>query len=244
MGNFEKLSVVVIVVIIVMILVVALYTWTDSPQSGTTVADKPTTPAVADIPVPPPSALPPPVVGPGAKPTLDFDKPGLGTDGLPAVVPPGGTPLAATMPEEPKPEPKTHKVVSGDTLGKISQKYYGSSKYVGEIQKANPDVNAMALRLGTMLTIPDLSGLKAAKAEADAASEVKDAVKGVNDGVLAVASMKPGAIYTVKRGDKLPDIARRTYGSIDRWPDVWLENYDKIEDPDTLIPGTRLKLPR
>ena len=34
MGNFEKLSVLVIVVIIVMILVVALYTWTDNPDSS------------------------------------------------------------------------------------------------------------------------------------------------------------------------------------------------------------------
>src|SRR5204863_4755305 len=34
MGNFEKLSVLVIVVIIVMILVVALYTWTDNPDAA------------------------------------------------------------------------------------------------------------------------------------------------------------------------------------------------------------------
>ena len=43
MGNFEKLSVLVIVVIIVMILVVALYTWGDSgdtrPLEGTTLVD-------------------------------------------------------------------------------------------------------------------------------------------------------------------------------------------------------------
>ena len=36
MGNFEKLSVLVIVVIIVMILVVALYTWQDNGDESTT----------------------------------------------------------------------------------------------------------------------------------------------------------------------------------------------------------------
>ena len=36
MGNFEKLSVLVIGVIIVMILVVALYTWTDDPAAEET----------------------------------------------------------------------------------------------------------------------------------------------------------------------------------------------------------------
>lgn len=36
MGNFEKLSVLVIVVIIVMILVVAIYTWTENPGDETT----------------------------------------------------------------------------------------------------------------------------------------------------------------------------------------------------------------
>ena len=38
MGNFEKLSVLVIGVIIVMILVVALYTWTDNPSGDTAAA--------------------------------------------------------------------------------------------------------------------------------------------------------------------------------------------------------------
>ena len=253
MGNFEKLSVVVIVVIIVMILVVALYTWTDSPQSGTTVVEKPAASGVMDPMSPaftPVMALPP-AVGPSAKPELAGGARSVQDPLHPsslAVVPPfdplrpgelGTTPPA----EEPKAEAKTHKVVAGDTLGKISTQYYHSSKHVSEIQKANPDVNALALRPGMILVIPALADAKAEKPTKDAGGEGKDVIKAV-ESPKAVAKLQAGDLYTVRKGDKLPEIARRTYGSIDRWPDVWLENYDKIADPDVLIPGTRLKLPK
>lgn len=63
MGNFEKLSVLVIVVIIVMILVVAIFEWTGSPEEATT---DPATTTAATAPVAPPDpflapagALPP-----------------------------------------------------------------------------------------------------------------------------------------------------------------------------------------
>ncbi|MFM8980870.1 MAG: LysM peptidoglycan-binding domain-containing protein [Planctomycetia bacterium] len=54
MGNFEKLSVLVIVVIIVMILVVAIYEWTGSPDEAST---DPASTTAASAPVAPPDPL-------------------------------------------------------------------------------------------------------------------------------------------------------------------------------------------
>ena len=63
MGNFEKLSVVVIVVIIVMILVVALHTWTDRPDASSETASEDSVLVPSDGPF---SAPPPAITCSGA----------------------------------------------------------------------------------------------------------------------------------------------------------------------------------
>ena len=51
---------------------------------------------------------------------------------------------------------KTHKVKKGDTLYSISKKYYGSSKYVDKIYKANKSKikSKNILKVGIVLTLP------------------------------------------------------------------------------------------
>lgn len=51
---------------------------------------------------------------------------------------------------------KTYKVKKGDTLYSISKKYYGSSKYVDTIYKANKSKikNKNILKVGITLTLP------------------------------------------------------------------------------------------
>ena len=51
---------------------------------------------------------------------------------------------------------KTYKVKKGDTLYSISKKYYGSSKYVDTIYKANKSKikNKNVLKVGITLTLP------------------------------------------------------------------------------------------
>lgn len=126
MGNFEKLSVLVIVVIIVMILVVAIYEWTGSPEEATT---DPATTTAATAPVAPPDpflapagALPPGAplpapAGPGSMTTPTaplaavpgakapaagdpqwWDTTKLIPDGATPAAPAGATPAAGTLP--------------------------------------------------------------------------------------------------------------------------------------------------
>jgi resuscitation-promoting factor RpfC len=65
--------------------------------------------------------------------------------------------------------------------------------------------------------------------------------------VLAVTlSLHPAAAhhtqYTVKSGDTLASIAKHEYGSADRWPALWWVNRGKVENPNMIRVGDRLKL--
>jgi nucleoid-associated protein YgaU len=63
-------------------------------------------------------------------------------------------PVAAQAP--PPPAAKTYVVVEGDTLTKISRKFYGSSGRWEEILKANHDIlkDEKSLVVGSTLKIP------------------------------------------------------------------------------------------
>jgi LysM repeat protein len=74
----------------------------------------------------------------------------------PVPVPPPAAPVAAATPPPAAAGPHTYKVVSGDTLAKISKQYYGSSSRWPEILAANHDKlhDDKSLRIGMELKIP------------------------------------------------------------------------------------------
>jgi nucleoid-associated protein YgaU len=50
--------------------------------------------------------------------------------------------------------------------------------------------------------------------------------------------------YTVKKGDSLSKIAKRTYGDAQQWRRIYEANREIIGDnPDLIHPGQALKLP-
>lgn len=52
-----------------------------------------------------------------------------------------------------------------------------------------------------------------------------------------------GREYTVKTGDSLTSIAQKMLGSSKRWRDIYRMNRDRLESPDALPLGTRLRIP-
>lgn len=261
MGNFEKLSVLVIVVIIVMILVVALYQLTDNPDGGsaTAVAEKePATLASqpadssgmgGSVFVPPPRPSDPRA----APPAPPAPRPPMPTDPIdpsrPVVTPqngttnPPGTGETPPVAEPPKPaEPKIHVVQPGETIGKIAKLYYPNQVARGTeaILRANATVDPARMRVGTKLVIPDLGAEAAA-----APSGVQPASAKSGSAPKPATSLKPGGTYVTVRGDTLAAISRRAYGDASRWQDIWLANFEALgDDPEKPAPGTRLTLPR
>ncbi len=62
----------------------------------------------------------------------------------------------------PKPKVRLYRIQSGDTLTRISRKFYGSSRYYRELYEVNKDSlkSVSDLRVGQRLKIPPLSELK------------------------------------------------------------------------------------
>jgi nucleoid-associated protein YgaU len=88
---------------------------------------------------------------------LSIQAPGPGAS-RPTPMRPGQAALApvaaAAPPPAPAPEAKTYTVVEGDTLTKISRKFYGSSARWEDILKANHLKDEKSLVVGSTLTIP------------------------------------------------------------------------------------------
>ena len=56
--------------------------------------------------------------------------------------------------------------------------------------------------------------------------------------------MADGDSYTVKQGDTLASIAEEQLSDASRWPEIFVLNRDIISDPDEIVPGQVLTLPR
>jgi nucleoid-associated protein YgaU len=251
MGNFERLSVLVIVVIIVMIVVIALVQLTGGDEATPLPAEGGTSAALTTngdsgmgVSIPPVARVAPPAA-PGAapaKPNPLFD---FINSPRPTAPP---EPLAAApvevAPTPPKPaEDKVHVVQSGETIAKIAKSYHPTShaRAVDAIVKANPSVDPARMRVGTKLTIPSLGAGTPSNGTTTGPStaSVSSKSSGTSSGSIA------GGTYVVRKGDTLAAISRRAYGSTARWQDIWLANYEAIgDDVDAPTAGTRLTLPR
>ena len=248
MGNFEKLSVLVIGVIIVMILVVAIHTWTSDPATPSGPGEGTELSAIGQAPdgTGPTGPLPgvllgedtAPVIDPHAVDPWDPDyEEGLMTDGTsPDADAPEGDVEAAVEEEPDAPETpavvesaqRTITVKSGDTLGHISLRAYGTTKHWKKIAEAN-NVSPKNIRPNMVLVIPEVAGTSS---DGDAG--------GTLSGGARPAS---GSAYKVRRGDTIQSIAKAAYGSIDRWPDIWFENMERISDPEDLATGIEISIP-
>ena len=57
------------------------------------------------------------------------------------------------------------------------------------------------------------------------------------------ATISPGSIYVTRKGDTLPNLAKRAYRDGNQWHRIWVENFDDISDTEHLQAGLRLKIP-
>jgi nucleoid-associated protein YgaU len=90
----------------------------------------------------------------GNRPAGSGTAPGRPAMAAPSAVPRASAPIASASP--PTPAPRTHRVASGDTLTRISNRYYGTTSRWQDIYDANRDKlrNADVLPLDVELKIP------------------------------------------------------------------------------------------
>lgn len=142
-----------------------------------------------------------------------------------AVISTASTPLGvieiglsgeADLPEGPL--PGEHVVAAGETLSSIAAVHLGDSSRWREIAAANPRIDADRLAVGDRLRIPA------------AAPPSPRQVAGDRD-------------HTVAEGETLSSIAAERLGSAGRWREIYELNRDRLESPNRLRAGQRLRLP-
>lgn len=124
--------------------------------------------------------------------------------------------------------PTTHKVVSGESLWVIAEKYYSSGYNYVDIASANGLTDVNNIEVGQSLKIPKVA-VKQMTVQKTLAPEI-------------TLNRIEGTSYTVVKGDYLWEIALRAYGDGYKWIDVAKAN--GLVNPGVIHAGNILTLPR
>jgi len=119
-----------------------------------------------------------------------------------------------------------YKIQPKDTLFKIARRFYGKGSMWKNIKYANDEIQDTSLRIGHDIVLPDvpvLTNMKEAK--------------------LLDKKIYTKAVYKVKWGDSLYNLASELYHDGRKWPIIYEENKDEIEDDNELIVGQVLIVP-
>lgn len=233
-------------------------TQTPDPNAGTAGGNEPAGDAQPDHKAPA-GDEPPAHIGPGIRTA----KPAEGTKSA-APDAKANKPAAANDPKAAEPTPQqhdqqpaapsgagvarnhTHKVQKGETFSTIAAAAYGSANYYPYIMRANPKIDAKALKPGMELVLPDASEVKGT---GSAASEEKPSAKGeaipASFHKVAATPLDAAREYKVVAGDSLNKIAIHLYGKQDMSKAIYDANKSTIGDnPAAIKIGMVLKLPQ
>ena len=144
----------------------------------------------------------------------------------------------------------THKVVAGDTLWSISEKYYGTGFEWKRIMEANDIKNANDIEEGQVLNIPEVIAQETTEpvAMVTEAPTAKPEVMSTQTKEPEAPVMEANTVssneksYTVVHGDNLWKIAVAVYGNGYKWTEIAKAN--KLAHPGLIHAGNVLVLPR
>jgi nucleoid-associated protein YgaU len=123
-----------------------------------------------------------------------------------------------------------HTVRKGETFASIAKRFYGDESKWTAIVEANPGIDPQQLSVGQQIKLPPGEGLrsKAGSGDEDADQEAPDGSE---------------RIVTVDSGDSIFGIARRVYGNGRHWRRIYEANEERLDSPDQLPVGMKLKVP-
>lgn len=126
--------------------------------------------------------------------------------------------------------PKIYTVTQGDTLWNIAQKFYGSGYRWTIIADTNGLGDGNQIAVGQEISLPENKPEVAVVTRSNTAVKVTAALK--------------GETYTVVQGECLWSIAQNELGSGLQWNKLFDANSDNITDPDMILAGQELRIPR
>jgi|GEM_PF-2953611 len=239
MTDLDRYGIFALAVVILLILFFALGEMTcegeDSP--GTIPRTEPDTPSLrvegtgnheSEVTAPPAAAE----ETRGAREDFDFDEDPVQYPGSEAVPNPQRS-------ERRMAAPLRHTVRRGESLISISQRYYGSSRHWSEIAEANGGLSPRKLKPGQEIVIPSrrAPSKKPTSSTPQIGKEKDRSEPGDTSGFLA-------AEHVVKKNETLGKISLRYYGTSKKWQKIFDANTDQLENPDRLVVGMKLQIPR
>ncbi len=127
-------------------------------------------------------------------------------------------------------QPMKYTIQKGDSFAKIARKVLGDEKFTKALVAANPQCDPLSLKVGDEINVPDITDAsKAVKRDAES---------------LTIKNRTNPDIYVVQKNDTLIKISEKLYGNKLDWKKLYEENRDLLDDPNTLVPGTELRIPR
>jgi len=150
--------------------------------------------------------------------------------------------------------PTTHIVTEGEDLWSISEKYYGTGYNWNDIYKVNSLEDPGDIRVGDVLTIPDVEPWKLVSTSITPA-QTKVPTKEPTAKPTSTPTIKPvpqiiedrenmmdeNEIYVVQDGDSLWKIAENRFRSGYNWVDI--ANANDLRDPGLITVGQELIIP-
>ena len=128
----------------------------------------------------------------------------------------------------------TYKVVRGDDLWHIAEKFYRSGYNYVDIMNENKITGKGVIVAGQELRIPKVEAKKITVVE-----EKELVVKAEDKSVTSIAI----GDYTIQKGDSYWDIAVRAYGDGFQWTKIYWANKAIFGNPDLIFTGTKIIIP-
>ncbi len=125
-----------------------------------------------------------------------------------------------------KSEEVYYRVQDADTLSSISEKFYADTSRADDISKTNRGVSDLTLKTGQELVIPDMPILR----DIDESQQVD-------------RNKHKRAVYHVKWGDSLYEIASRVFHDGKKWTVIYDANKQEIKDINDLPVGQVIIVP-
>jgi len=128
----------------------------------------------------------------------------------------------------------TYKVVKGDDLWHVAEKFYRSGYNYVDIMNENKITGKGVIVAGQELRIPKVEAKKITVVETK-----KETVKAEEKSVTSIAVGE----YVIQKGDSYWDIAVRAYGDGFQWTKIYWANKAIFNNPDMIFAGTKILIP-
>lgn len=139
----------------------------------------------------------------------------------------------------------TYTLVEGDTWPGLAQRFYQDGRYTRNLHLANEDLEVLTPGKDILVPVFDFIARDAGLQPGDGAAPLA-AVAPAPSARTPAAEPAPGIQlleYEVRTGDTLSDISLAVFGTATRWKEILEANRDKLQKPESLQVGMKLKIP-